>query len=127
MALTAQAAIPIFPLNGGKVSEVIPITGSLGANGNEIILTPHPTKFVGLVGMSFFEAVGSNLTFKSGTTTIIPYEVPDNTGKDNPIGDLILTTFVAGDALHVNSVSGIAGILFYVVEFEYLYLHIGRL
>ena len=112
---TVQAALPIRLPNG--VGPVYPYVVAIDTTGSDLtIRTPATGNMVCVVGWQFAETNAANITFKSGTTTNVVFELAANQGVLESIHREPLYCTQPSEALKVQSSAAISSLLFYVVE-----------
>ena len=123
---TSQSVVPIGYSHGGSGIGATPVTVVIDTTGADLtVFTPSSDKYWAILGISYVETDAHNLTIKSGSTTLVTYEMAANSGLVHPMGNGILLTGVArGDALVIQSSVAISSMVFYVQQFKELPLHI---
>ncbi len=120
---TAQAAIPVGYKHSGLGAYIIPILCTFDTADSDLtIYTPQEDCYLALVGLQYSEADAHSLTIKSGSTTLITYQMPANSGKDFGIGNgLLCSSLAKGEALKLRCTTAtIATILAHVMEYKQL-------
>ena len=110
--------------NGSSKSSLIPITVSLDTAADFTVYTPvNADAYVAVLGFLFADATASNLTIKSGSTTLVTLELAANTGLYQPVnGDIMLETAI-GEALVFNASATMSSILVHVMEISQVSLN----
>ena len=116
-AATAQTALNI---RVGGAGPVTPYVCTFDTTGSDLtIVTPATGKMAAIVGAFMSETSASNITFKSGTTTLVIPELAANQGILLPIGNNILLATQPGEALKVQVSVAVSYLLLFVVQGAY--------
>lgn len=107
----------------GGAGPVRVISGGLAGTTDTTVYTPAAGNCVFLVGQYFAETSPSNLTYKSGSTTIVTPEFAASQGVMNAIGGGVILATKAGQALVVNASVAISSVVFHVIEAKSLDFH----
>jgi hypothetical protein len=118
---TAQTALPIKIGKGGASGYVVPYVVVIDTVDTDLtIRDPAADNYAAIVGIQYLEATAHNVTFKSGSTTLVALEKPASSGMSERIGAPIIVA-AKGDALVIRSSAAISSMLVYVAEFnEYI-------
>lgn len=113
---TVQPALPIQTRGVGV--DIIPYVVSIDTVDTDLtIKTPsYTTGMVVVVGMMFSEANAQTVTFKSGTTTQVAFELAPYQGLYLPLGDQVYLATQPGEALKIRSSAAFTSALIYVAE-----------
>ena len=84
------------------------------------IVTPSSDKMACIVGLGVSEGTATNVTFKSGSTTLFVPELAANQGMLKPIDKGILLCTQLGEALKIQASAAISNLLIHVVQAGYL-------
>lgn len=119
---TAGSPLPIGFKHSGMGSFVVPVICTFDTTASDLtIYTPSDADaFCALVGLQYAETSAHSLTVKSGSTTLVTYEMPASSGRDCPIGNgLTLSSLVKGEALKLScGTAVISTLLAYVLEYK---------
>jgi len=105
-----------LPIRIGGVGPVHVISGSLTSSTDEIIYTPAADKCAFLVGQLFSETDATNITYKSGSDTIVTVELATNQGIYDKVSEGIITASEMGAVLIANPSVSVSSAVFYVIE-----------
>lgn len=105
----------------GYTKGIVPIEVAY-TSGDETIYTPDSDGYVAVVGLQYVEGDAHNLTFKSGSTTLVTFQQAANGGISHPIGDGILVSTYAGEALKISCTEALSPFVIYVQEYTNLKL-----
>lgn len=116
---TAQAAQKIYI---GDAGPVVPYVVSIDTTGNDLtIVTPTTGYMACVVGVYGSETSATNVTFKSGSTTLAVPELAANQGHLFGLGQGALFCTQAGEALKIQASVAISNLLIHVVQARALY------
>lgn len=116
MALAELYTLPIR-IGKNKAGPVHVISGSLTLATNETVYTPTKTEnCVFLVGQFFSEGDATDVTYKSGSETIVIPQLAANQGVLDKIRQGVILGTEAGQALVINPSVTIASAVFHVIE-----------
>lgn len=119
---TAQTSLPIGFKHSGMGSFVVPVICTFDTIDSDLtIYTPSDADaYAALVGLQYAEASAHSLTVKSGTTTLVTYEMPASSGRDCPIENgLILSALAKNEALKLRcGTAVISTLIAYVLEYK---------
>lgn len=111
----AQTALPIKTKGVGV--DIIPYLISIDTVDSDLtIKTPTTNGLVVVVGLMFSETNAQTLTFKSGTTTQIAFELAPYQGLYLPLGQQVYLSTQPGEALKIRSSAAFTSALIYVAE-----------
>jgi len=101
---------------GGKLLDAYSVT--IDTTGSDLtVFTPATGNHVFVHGVIFSEGTAANLTFKSGSTTLITPEMAANQGVWSSIErDVFHLSTAKGEALVLNSSAAISSMLVYVSQ-----------
>lgn len=98
---------------------VYPVVITFDTTGADLsIFSPDDNKHCALVGLQYSAASAHTLTIKSGSTTLLTYQFPDNAGFSHPIGDPILMTNEGEDLVFNVGTAAVPSMLAYVASLE---------
>lgn len=116
MSNTATAQTALHIRVGGNLT-VVPYVVSFDTGGQDLtIRTPATGKMIFLVGMFMSETDATNITFKSGSTTLVVPEIAANQGILVPIKNHVILATQPSEALKMQVSVAVSSILLYVVE-----------
>lgn len=98
---------------------VFPVLVSIDTLDEDLtVYTPAAGASAAIVGWQYAVAAAHGLTVKSGATSLVTYQMPANSGRNDAIqGDPIIEGGV-GEALKIASSAAIPSMLLYVAEVE---------
>jgi len=116
-AATAQTAHGMRIAGAGPVT---PYVVSFDTTASDLtIVTPGSDKMACVVGMAMAETSATNVTFKSGTTSLLTLELAANQVFGAPIGAPIVCT-QPGEALKMQVSVAVTSMLLYVLQAPFL-------
>jgi len=115
---TERYELPSFSKEAGPIRV---ITGNLDADDEAAAYTPALDKRVYLKALSVSEATAGTLTIKSGSTTLVAFELSANQGIISAVekGSFLCATN-EGEALNLVSTAAVGSVLLHVVESDQL-------
>ena len=113
---TAQTALPIQTRGVGV--NVTPYVIAIDTVDTDLtIITPaNSSAMAVVVGLMFSESTAANITFKSGSTTLLKVELSGSQGLYLPLGDQVYLATQPGEALKIQSSAAITNMLMFVAE-----------
>jgi len=115
---TAQTALPI---RIGGAGNVVPYVVAIDTTGNDLtIVTPAAGKMACVAGIYTSETSATNITWKSGSTTLAIPELAANQGQLMPLGSQVLFCTQPGEALVMQASVAISNMLIHVVQASFL-------
>jgi len=116
-ANAATAQTPLLMQIGGRAVPVTPVVVTFDTTAQDLtIFTPASGKMACVVGLNFSEGTAANLTVKSGSTTLVTWELATNQGVLSPIGNHAIFCGAVGEAIKFNVSAVISTMLVYVAE-----------
>lgn len=114
---TAQTALNI---RVGGCGPVVPYVCTFDTTAQDLtIVTPGTSNMAAIVGAFMSETSASNVTFKSGSTTLVIPELAANQGILLPIKNHALLVTQPGEALAIQVSVAVSYLLLYIVQGKY--------
>lgn len=112
---TAQTALPIKV--GVYSDPVVPYVVAFDTTASDLtIVTPDSGKMACVVGMGVSETSATNITFKSGSTTLFVPELAANQGVYDKISNGAILCTQPGEALKIQVSVAVSNMILYIVQ-----------
>lgn len=115
-AANSATDLPEMPYGGQRGGGIYPYIVAIDTVDTDLIVrTPATGNMVCVVGLNFLQGAATNVTWKSGSTTLLTWNLAANQGISHPISKPLLCT-VASQALVVRASVVMPNMLLYVIE-----------
>lgn len=107
----------------GDIRTITPIIVAYDTAADFTLYSAVAGKHIGVLGMQYVEGDAHNLSFKSGSTTLITYQMAANSGISAKLGGGVMFATNKGEALVMNCDVPVATFIVYVTEFTNLHIN----